>query len=153
VLERVTLTSEASKSVAVTMELPDVRRLALRFVRAQAAVTLFVAAASLALGGPRAALSALLGGGISTAGSLAMALVAFRRDMPANALLMLTGLAVGEAAKLFVVVMLFVLVFTLMKISPIPMFSAYVATFLVYWWVFVGLRSGSAGGLTLRGMR
>jgi len=139
--------------VAVTTALPDVRRLALRFVRAQAGVTLLVTAASLAVAGPRAALSALLGGGISTAGSLAMALVAFRRDTPLNGLLMLAGLLAGEAAKLFVVVVLFVLVLTLMKVAPIPMFSAYVATFLVYWWMFPRHGGESAGALSARGMR
>jgi ATP synthase protein I len=140
--------------VAITIELPNARQLALRFVRAQAAVTLLVAAASLALAGQRAALSALLGGAISTAGSLAMALVAFRRNAPANASLMLAGLLVGEVAKLFVVVMLFVLVLTLIKVLPVPMFSAYVATFLVYWLVFTDQRwRRSAGGLSGREMR
>ncbi|HTX24168.1 MAG TPA: ATP synthase subunit I [Steroidobacteraceae bacterium] len=139
--------------MAVTIELPDVRRLALRFVRAQALVTLLAAAACLALAGPRAAISALLGGGVSTAGSLAMALVAFRRDAPPNAVSMLAGLLVGEAAKLLVVVMLFVLVLTLMKVAPVPMLSAYVATFLVYWWVFTGERRASGGALSGREMR
>jgi ATP synthase protein I len=98
---------------------------------------------SLALSGPRAAASALLGGGISTAGSLAMALVAFNRATAANGLLMLTALLVGEATKLLVVVVLFVVVLTLMKVSPVPMFSAYVATFLVYWVVFARRRESA----------
>jgi ATP synthase protein I len=127
----------------LALDLSDARGLAYRFVALQAVVTLLVAGASLALAGPRAATSALLGGGISTAGSLAMALVAFRRPVGANGLLMLTALLVGEFTKLLVVVALFVVVLTLMKVSPVPMFSAYVATFLVYWVVFAGLKGGA----------
>jgi ATP synthase protein I len=124
----------------LALDLSDARGLAYRFVLAQAAVTLLAAAASLVLAGRQAAWSALLGGGISTAGSLAMALVAFRRTTGANGVLMLAALLVGEATKLLVVVALFVVVLTLMKVSPVPMFSAYVATFLVYWVVFASRR-------------
>jgi ATP synthase protein I len=127
----------------LALDLDDARRLAFRFVVLQAVVTLLVAVVSFGLAGQRAAASALLGGGISTAGSLAMALVVFRRAVGANALLMLTALLVGEATKLLVVVALFVVVLTLMKVSPVPMLSAYVATFLVYWVVFASLRGGA----------
>jgi F0F1-type ATP synthase assembly protein I len=130
-----------------------VRRLALRFALGQAAVTLVVALVSYCVGGRGAALSALLGGGISTAGSVAMALVAFRRRNGVSALHMLMGLFVGEAAKLGVVVALFVVVLTLVKVSPAPLFSAYVATFLVYWVVFAGQRGGRADALSGREMR
>jgi ATP synthase protein I len=124
----------------LALDLSDARGLAYRFVALQAVVTLLAAAVSLVLAGKQAAASALLGGGISTAGSLAMALVAFRRAVGANGLLMLAALLIGEATKLLVVVALFVVVLTLMKVSPVPMFSAYVATFLVYWVVFASLK-------------
>lgn len=127
----------------LALDLSDARGLAYRFVALQAVVTLLVAVVSLALSGPWAAASALLGGGISTAGSLTMALVAFNRATAANGLLMLTALLVGEATKLLVVMVLFVVVLTLMKVSPVPMFSAYVATFLVYWVVFASRRGGA----------
>jgi ATP synthase protein I len=124
----------------LALDLDDARGLAYRFVLLQAVVTLLAAAVSLGVAGKQAAASALLGGGISTAGSLAMALVAFRRTAGANGLLMLAALLVGEATKLFVVVALFVVVLTLMKVAPVPMFSTYVATFLVYWVVFASRR-------------
>jgi ATP synthase protein I len=120
------------------------RRLAFGAALGQGGITLVVALVSLAVGGRNAAASALLGGGISTAGSVAMALVAFRRSNGVNALLMLAGLLIGEAAKLVVVIVLFVVVLTSMKISPVPLFSAYVATFLVHWVVFASQLGGGA---------
>jgi ATP synthase protein I len=127
---------------------PYVRRLAFSFVLGQAAVSVVAGLLAWSIAGRQAALSALLGGGISSAGSLAMAMVAFRRGTGANALQMLTALLVGEAAKFLVIVALFVVVLTLMKVSPVPMFSAYVATFFVYWAVFAGQRRGRANALS-----
>jgi len=131
----------------------EVRSLALRFALAQAGVTLAVALVSFGVSGRSAAASALLGGGISTAGTVAMALVAFRGRNGATALQMLMGLFVGEAAKMLVVVALFVVVLTLTTVSPVPLFSAYVATFLVYWVVFAGRRSVRANAVSGRELR
>ena len=124
---------------------PYVRRLAFSFVLGQAAVSVVAGVLAWSIAGEQAALSALLGGGISTAGSLVMALVAFRRRIGLNALQMLTALLVGESAKFLVIVGLFVVVLTLMKVSPVPMFIAYVATFFVYWAAFAG-QGGQGGG-------
>lgn len=132
---------------------PYVRRLAFSFVLGQAAVTVVAGMLAWSIAGEQAALSALLGGGISTAGSLAMALVAFRRHTGLNALQMLMALFVGEAAKFLVIVGLFVVVLTLMKVSPVPMFGAYVATFFVYWVAFAGQWRGRAGAVSGQEMR
>ena len=43
------------------------------------------------------------------------------------------GFYVGEAVKVAVVVVLFTLVLRTLKVSPLAMFAAYVATFFVYW--------------------
>ena len=40
---------------------------------------------------------------------------------------------VGEAAKLVTVVVLFIVVLRTMKVAPLAMFVAYMATFFVYW--------------------
>ncbi|HEU5443769.1 MAG TPA: hypothetical protein VFU61_08075, partial [Steroidobacteraceae bacterium] len=93
----------AGYKVAVLLE-PYVRRLAFSFVLGQAAVSVVAGVLAWSIAGEQAALSALLGGGISTAGSLAMALVAFRRRIGLNALQMLTALLVGESAKFLVIV-------------------------------------------------
>jgi ATP synthase protein I len=138
--------------VTVRLE-PNARRLALSFVLGQAAVSVVAGLLAWSIAGQEAALSALLGGGISTAGSLAMALVAFRRRTGLNALQMLMALLVGEAAKLLVIVALFGVVLTLMKVSPVPMLTTYVATFFVYWAAFAGQRGRSADALSGREMR
>lgn len=114
------------------IDLTRARRLAFGLVLGQAAVTAAVALVSLAIAGPRAAQSALLGGGISVLASLAMALVVFGRA-GASAERTLGAFYLGEALKVAVVVALFVVVLRLIKTSPAAMFTAYAATFLVYW--------------------
>ena len=115
------------------VELPNARRLAFSVVAGQAAVTLIFALASLAIGGANAALSALIGGGIGTLASLVMALLAFGRGAGTDAQRIVRAFYLGEAAKLGLVVLLFVVVLKAMKVSPAALFGAYVATFFVYW--------------------
>lgn len=125
-----------------TMDLPHVRRLAFGVVSAQAAITMIVALAVWGWSGRLSGISALLGGGVSTAGSLALAVVAFRAPERAGGMALLTGLLVGEAAKFVVIVVLFVLVLTSMKTSGLAMLAAYAATFLVYWTVLASWLPG-----------
>jgi ATP synthase protein I len=115
------------------IDLPHARRLAFMCVRAQVAVTALVAAVSLAVGGPRAAGSALIGGGASTLASVAMALLAFGRLSGSSAERMLLAFYLGEIAKITVVILVLVLALLFIKVNPAAMISAYVATFLVYW--------------------
>jgi F0F1-type ATP synthase assembly protein I len=112
--------------------LAGIRRLAFTVVLGQAAITLIAAAAAGALAGPGAGVSALLGGGVSTAGSLAMALLGFRSPDGASAGALLGALLLGEAAKFCVIIVLFALVLTLIRTSAAAMFVTYAATFLVY---------------------
>jgi ATP synthase protein I len=116
----------------VAIDLPNARRLAFGVVLGQAVVTGIVALLSFAMAGPAGGWSAILGGGISTLASLAMAVVAFG-GASADAQRAVTAFYVGEALKLALVVALFVLVLKVMKVSPLPLFAAYMATFLVYW--------------------
>jgi ATP synthase protein I len=116
----------------VAIDLPNARRLAYGVVLGQAVVTGIVALLSFAMAGSVGAWSALLGGGISTLASLCLALIAFGRSS-ANAQSAVTAFYVGEAAKLAVVVVLFVLILKTMRVAPMPLFAAYMATFLVYW--------------------
>jgi ATP synthase protein I len=116
----------------VAIDLPNARRLAYRVVLGQAVVTGIVALLSFAMAGSGGATSALLGGGISTLASLAMAILAFGRER-ADAQRAVTAFYVGEAVKLVLVVVMFVWVLKTLKISPLPLFAAYMATFLVYW--------------------
>jgi ATP synthase protein I len=117
----------------IAIDLPNPRRLALSVVLGQAAVTLLCALVSWAIADSRAAVSALLGGGISSVASLAMALVAFRRVATLTPQRALSAFFTGEAAKVAVVIVLFVVVLKTMKVVPLAMLGSYIATFAVFW--------------------
>lgn len=131
--------------MALTIELPNAprpsfaaRRLAFGVVLGQAAVTLLVALVCFAADGAAGAISALLGGGIGTAASLAMAVIAFGRT-PRSAPMILAAFFVGELAKLVLMIGLFVAAWHWMRPSPGAMFAAYGATFVVYWIALAGM--------------
>lgn len=117
----------------VSIDAAQARRVAFTVVLWQGAVTVVVALVSLFVAGRLAAVSAALGGGISTLASLVMAALSFRRSSLASPHSAVRGFYVGEAAKLATVVVLFIVVLRTMKVSPLAMFAAYVATFFVYW--------------------
>ena len=121
----------------VAIDLPNPRRLAYGVVLGQAVVTGIAALVSLALAGGHAAGSALLGGGISTLASLGMAVVGFSQGS-ADAQRAVLAFFAGEAVKLAVMIVLFVVVLKTMQVEPVPLFAAFMATFLVYWIVLAG---------------
>jgi F0F1-type ATP synthase assembly protein I len=51
----------------------------------------------------------------------------------------------GEALKLAVVVVLFVVVLKVMRVAPLAMFTAFAATFLVYWIALLRVRPAKVG--------
>ncbi len=122
----------------IAIDLPTARRLALSVVRGQAAVTLIVALLSWAVADSRAALSAALGGGISTVASLAMAVLSFRGTAATDPQHAIRALYAGEAAKVAVVVVLFVVVLKTIRVVALPMLGAYIATFVVFWMALAG---------------
>lgn len=131
-------------NVVIAIDLPNPRRLALSVVLGQAAVTVVCALVSAALSGTLAAVSALLGGGISCVASLAMALVGFRRTAATDPQRAVLAFFAGEAAKVAVVIVLFVVVLKTMKVVPLAMLGSYVATFAVFWVALFTVRgSGS----------
>lgn len=117
----------------VSIDASQARRMAYSIVIWQAVTSAIVALVSYAMAGDLAAKSALIGGGISTLASLAMAVLAFRTSAVADAMSAVRGFFVGEAAKLATVIVLFTVVLRTMKVSPLAMFAAYMATFFVYW--------------------
>jgi ATP synthase protein I len=117
----------------VAIDLALARRLALSVVLGQAAVTLVGALASGLIADGRAALSAALGGGISTAASLAMALLGVGGRSATDPQRAVCAFFVGEAAKLTLVIVLFVVVLKTMKVVPLAMLGTYIATFFVFW--------------------
>ena len=117
----------------IAIDLPNPRRLALSVVLGQAAVTLLCALASFGIADSRAAISALLGGGISSLASLAMALVGFGKQAATDPQRAIRAFFVGETAKVGVVIVLFVVVLKTMKVVPLAMLGSYIATFFVFW--------------------
>jgi ATP synthase protein I len=117
----------------VSIDAAQARRVAFTVVLWQGAVTIVVALVSWLVASRLAAVSALAGGGISTLASLVMAALSFRRSSLADPQSAVRGFYVGEAAKLATVVVLFIVILRTMKVSPLAMFAAYVATFFVYW--------------------
>jgi F0F1-type ATP synthase assembly protein I len=117
----------------IAIELPNPRRLALSVALGQAAVTVICALASWAVADIHAAISALLGGGISSAASVAMALVAFGKQATMDPQRAIRAFFVGETAKVAVVIVLFVVVLKTVKVVPLAMLGAYIATFGVFW--------------------
>jgi F0F1-type ATP synthase assembly protein I len=109
------------------------RRLALSVVLGQAAVTLICALAAWLIADSHAAFSAALGGGISTVASLVMALLGFGGRSAADPQRAVRTFFVGEVAKIAVMIVLFVAVLKTMKVVPLAMLGAYVATFFVFW--------------------
>jgi ATP synthase protein I len=117
----------------VEIDLPKARRYALRVVAGQALITIIAGILCGALAGATGARSALVGGGIGTVASLAMTLLSFGGWAATDAQHAMRAFLVGEAVKLGLVVVMFVVVLKLMKVSPAALFAAYVATFFVYW--------------------
>jgi F0F1-type ATP synthase assembly protein I len=123
----------SARTNGIAIDLPKARHFALRVVAGQAAVTVIAGLLCWALAGPNGALSALLGGGIGTVASFAMALLSFGDRAGSDAQYAMRALLVGEAVKVALVIVLFVVVLKLLKVSPGALFAAYAATFLVYW--------------------
>lgn len=133
----------------IATDLALARRLALSVVLGQAAVTLICALAAWLIADSRAALSAALGGGISTVASLAMALLGFGGGStdPQRAV---RSFLLGETAKIAVMIVLFVAVLKTMKVVPLAMLGAYVATFIVFWVALANALPPLGGGVRRR---
>ena len=121
----------------LAIDLPHARRLAFGVVLGQAGVSVIAALAAWEIAGREAAWSALLGGGIATVGSLAMAGLVFAGAV-ANAQRIVAAFYTGEAVKLAVVVALFVVVLRTVRVVPLAMLAGFAATYLVYWIALVG---------------
>jgi len=128
----------------LAIDLSRARRLAFGVVLGQAVVTAGAALCALGLADRRAAFSALVGGGIATLGSLAMAALVFGGTQN-NAHRVVGAFYVGEAVKVALVIVMFVAVLKSMNVAPLAMFVAFAATFLVYWIALLCALPGMAG--------
>jgi ATP synthase protein I len=117
----------------IAIDLGPARRLALSVVLGQAAVTVICALVAWLIADARAAMSALLGGGISTAASLVMALLGVGGRTASEPHRAMRAFLVGETAKIGVAIALFVTVLKTVRVVPLAMLGTYVATFFVFW--------------------
>ncbi len=109
------------------------RRQALLLVAGQLAISLVVALICAALIGAPAGLAALIGGGIGVAASLVQVAMSFRRSAAGAPAAIARGFYRGEALKIAVTVLLFILALRRRSLPPGPLFAGYVATFAAYW--------------------
>jgi ATP synthase protein I len=116
-----------------TEDVKGARRAAMKLVLAQFAATLIIAVSfSIGSGAPAGA-SALIGGGIGAAASLAMALIMFRSASGADPQRIVRSAYRGELVKLALTVLLIVAALKWVDLAVLPFFVAYAATFVVYW--------------------
>lgn len=109
------------------------RRVALRMVMRQVLVTVAVAAIFWGLKGQREAVSALMGGGIGIAASLAMVMFVFRKSAQGDAKLIMRNAYKGEVAKIGITIVLFGIVLKFFEVAALPLFLAYIAALLMHW--------------------
>ncbi len=115
------------------------RKLALGIVFGQVGIALLVAAAGWLLGGPRAFISALVGGGIGAVASFYIVVSTFRLDANAEPAKILRRVYRAEFYKFVITAGLFTLVLLSMDVSFGPMLGGFAATLTVYW-VALGVR-------------
>jgi ATP synthase protein I len=132
------------ETALVAIDLASAQRIGWRTVYGQAAVTAVVAVLSLVLAGLHGSVSALLGGGINTLATLAMVLIAFGGRSRADAQSAVLTFFLGEFAKLGVLIVLFVVVLKVFQVAPLPLFSAFLATFAVHWILLARMARGRA---------
>jgi F0F1-type ATP synthase assembly protein I len=72
-------------------------------------------------------------------------LLSFGKEAATDPLRAIRAFLVGEAAKVTVVIVLFVVVLKTMKVVPLAMLGAYIATFVVFW---IALAKGLSGSPT-----
>jgi ATP synthase protein I len=110
-----------------------VRRQGLWVVVGQVIVAVGGALAGYVIAGPLASISALIGGGIGAAATLAQVMVALRNSAGKTPQAVVRGFYRGSAMKLVVTVGLFMLALRGRQLMAAPLFVTYMATFLVYW--------------------
>ena len=119
------------------MRTPDNgRRQARRIIGAQCAVTVLAAALFFVFAGTAAGLAALVGGSINVVANLYFAHRLYggaRGRRIGSAIETVLGFYVGEVVKLFITLALFAVAIGVFKLSFLPLFTAFVATLLVFW--------------------
>ena len=120
-----------------TLDGSGARRVAMRLVLGQVATTAAIAAICLIGFGTRAAISAVLGGGINVAASLVMAWFTFRGTASEGPKKVLHGVYRGEAAKLAITVLLFVVAVRSGRVDALPLLAGFIGASFAYWFALL----------------
>lgn len=115
----------------IQSRVPDIRRLAVRILFAQVAVTIVLAALCYGVWGVRHGASALAGGSIGFIANLYMSLTALRPGGGAG--MVLGRVLLGQFVKVALTVAMFVAVARTGKAVWPPIIATYVATLVVFW--------------------
>ena len=108
-----------------------------RLLQLQLLTILLACALAWALGGKGQAVSALYGGLVGFLPNAFFAMLAGRRDPRKTAGQVVRALYFGEAIKLFLTALLFVIVFQLPGIFPLPLFAAFLAVSAMFWFALL----------------
>ncbi|MBL8201001.1 MAG: ATP synthase subunit I [Chromatiales bacterium] len=96
-------------------------------------ITLVVAAGASMFGGPVAAWSALLGGGIGIVAGLYQAMRMFRVSAAEDPARFYRGVWISEVVKILLTVALFSFAIRILRPQFAPLIVGYAATFIAYW--------------------
>jgi ATP synthase protein I len=118
-------------------DLKSARRVALRMVMRQVVVTVAVAAIFWGLRGQLDAVSALMGGGIGIAASLAMVMFVFRESAQGDPKRIMRNAYKGEVAKIGLTIVLFGVVLKFLEVAALALFLAYIAALMVHWFALL----------------
>jgi ATP synthase protein I len=108
-----------------------------RLLQLQMLTILLVFAIAWALAGKGHAASALLGGLIGFLPNVLFAVVFGRKDPRKTADQVVRAFYFGEIIKLFFTALLFVIVFHLPGIFPLPLFAAFLAVMAMFWFALL----------------
>ena len=108
-----------------------------RLLQLQMLTILLACALAWGLGGKGQAMSALFGGLIGFLPNVSFALIFGRKDPRKSAGQVARAFYFGETIKLFFTAFLFVIVFHLPGIFPLPLFAAFLAVMAVFWFALL----------------
>lgn len=98
----------------------------------QLVVTILIATGFWFFQGDKSAISALTGGVICALATWTMAAIMFARK-DANAGQMLTTFYLGEASKVLITVICFILAFVVLEVKALPFILTYIAMLIMHW--------------------
>ncbi len=108
-----------------------------RVLQLQLLTILLATGAALAMGGKAHGLSALLGGLIGFLPNVYFAVKFGRKNPGKSAKQVVSDFYLGETIKLISTALLFVIVFQLPGILPLPLFGAFAAVMAVFWFALL----------------